>query len=69
MLKREMREIKRAFMGPRVTNEGTQKYWGKKDLHEACSKELERMNIEEKLKFLVDRGVIDCDDREVSSVK
>jgi len=51
-------DVKRRFMGPRVTENGTQEFWGKKELLENCIRALEKMTTEEKLKFLVDAGCI-----------
>jgi chaperonin GroEL (HSP60 family) len=51
--------IEQAYGGPKITKEGNSEYWGTDDLHEHCLMELNKMSIEEKLQFLVDRGLID----------
>ena len=59
-----IQEIKKNFMGPRVTKEGSSVYWGTDELHERCLAELHKMSTEEKLQFLVDRGLIDVEPRD-----
>jgi len=54
-----IKEIKKNFMGPKVTKEGNSKFWGTDELHEVCIHALERMSVEEKLSFLVEIGMID----------
>ena len=56
-----IREVKKNFMGTRVTKEGNSKFWGTDDLHEHCIVALNQMNTDEKLQFLIERGVIDVD--------
>ncbi len=52
-------EVKKNFMGKKITKEGNSKFWGIDDLHEHCLKELKRMNTDEKIQFLIERGIID----------
>jgi len=54
-------EAKKNFMGKKITKEGTSKFWGTDDLHEHCLEELKKMNTDEKIQFLIERGVIDVD--------
>ena len=54
-----IKEIKKNFMGKKITKEGNSKFWGTDDLHEHCIQALNQMNTEEKFQFLIDRGVID----------
>lgn len=56
-----IREVKKNFMGKKITKEGTSKFWGTDDLNEHCLEELKKMNIDEKIQFLIERGVIDVD--------
>lgn len=51
-------------MGPKITKEGNSRHWGTDDLHEHCLVELKKMSTEEKLQFLVDRGMIDVEPRD-----
>jgi len=62
-MKNLIKEIKKNFMGPKITKEGN-RHWGTDDLHEHCLVELGRMSIEEKLQFLVDRGYIEVEPRD-----
>jgi len=63
-MKNLIKEIKKNFMGPKITKEGNSRHWGTDDLHEHCLMELKKMSTEEKLQFLVDRGMIDVEPRD-----
>jgi hypothetical protein len=63
-MKNLIKEIKMNFMGPKITKEGNSRHWGTDDLHEHCLVELKKMSTEEKLQFLVDRGMIDVEPRD-----
>ena len=56
-----IQDVVKNFMGKKITKEGNSKFWGTDDLHEHCLEELKRMNTDEKIQFLIERGVIDDD--------
>jgi hypothetical protein len=56
-----IQDVVKNFMGKKITKEGTSKFWGTDDLHEHCLEELKRMSTDEKIQFLIERGVIDGD--------
>ena len=53
-----IRKTKLLFMGRKVTKEGFDNHWGTDDLHENCLMELDEMNTDAKLQFLIGRGAI-----------
>ena len=57
-----IREVKKNFMGKKITKEGNSKFWGTDDLHEHCLRVLNGMSIEDKFRFLMEHGVIEGDE-------